>query len=158
MVILGIDPGKSGCIAAINDQDGITFVEFYDMPILDNDYNEDGIADILEVFARKTHHVFIEKVHAMPGQGVTSMFNFGKGFGIIRGILATLKMNRTFITPQSWKKELMEGIKDKDASRSRAIQLFPHSSLKLCRKKDVGRSDALLIAEYGRRKLNKGVR
>lgn len=156
MIIIGIDPGKTGSIAVLTYEIGKGFYiqeEVHDMPVIDKDYNEDGISDLLQYFSNKTHHVFIESVHAMPGQGVCSMFNFGKGFGIIRGILSAFKMTRTFVTPQAWKKEMMEGIKDKDAARSRAIQLFPHSSLKLCRKKDIGRADALLIAEYGRRKL-----
>lgn len=156
MLIIGIDPGKTGAIAVIGQGLKDTPVVFYDMPIVDDDYNEDELSDMLVDYAEGEHHVFVEKVHAMPGQGSVSMFNFGKGFGIIRGVLAALGLRRTFVTPQAWKKELMPGIKDKDAARSRAIQLFPKYSSSLSLKMHIGRADALLIAEYGRRMLDRG--
>ena len=94
----------------------------------------------------------IEKIHSMPGQGVASMFSMGEGFGIWQGILQAFFMPTTFITPQAWKKALMAGMpKEKDASRIRAIQLFPSVAEELKLKKHHGRADALLIAEFLRR-------
>ena len=81
------------------------------------------------------------------------MFNFGKGFGLWLGILAGLGIPHTLVTPQAWKKEMMQGMGDKDAARIRAQELFPHCVDSLSRKKDIGRADALLIAEYGRRQM-----
>lgn len=156
-MIAGIDPGQTGAIAFISSSGK---VEIYDTPIemvkkgkgIKKEYLPGNMADLLR--AIDLNHVFIESVHAMPGQGVTSMFNFGKGFGIWIGILAALKIPYTLITPQAWKKHLMQGIKDKDAARIRAQQLYPSVSEELSRKKDIGRADALLIAEYGRLTLN----
>jgi hypothetical protein len=84
------------------------------------------------------------------------MFGFGKGYGMWIGIVAALEIPYTLVTPQAWKKELMQGIKDKDAGRLRAMQLFPAYNEWLVRKRDIGRADALLIAEYGRRQLKGG--
>ena len=158
MTIVGIDPGKAGAIAVIQERKSteVPYVKLYDLPLIGKDFNEDAIADILRSYVLLEPHVFIESVHAMPKQGSVSMFNFGKGFGILRGITAALQMRRDFPTPQAWKKELMQGIKEKDESRARAIQLFPHVHKELVLKKHIGRSDALLIAEYGRRLLSRG--
>lgn len=94
----------------------------------------------------------LEKVHAMPGQGVRSMFTMGVGFGVWRGILGTLAIPVEEVTPQRWQKMMLDGMgKGKDASRLRATQLFPHLADQLSRKKDHGRADALLLAEYARR-------
>ena len=120
MLIIGIDPGKTGAVAKLFcNIEGVTFASVHDTPYID-DYDEDGMARLLG--DEDETHVFLEKVGAMPGQGVVSMFNFGKGYGIWRGILGALYRPRTFVTPQAWKKEMMQGIKDKDAARPRAIQ------------------------------------
>lgn len=152
MIFVGIDPGITGAVAII---DGGNIV-FHDTPTIQTkngkktktEFMPSEMADILAT--QKGCHVFIEKVGAMPGQGVTSMFSFGKGYGIWIGILAALKIPYTFTTPQAWKKHLMQGMKDKDAARIRAQQLYPCATKELSRKKDIGRADALLIAEYGR--------
>lgn len=151
--IAGVDPGQTGAVAIIHQ--GI--VTLFDTPTemvkkgkgSKTEYLPSNMADILR--DNRIDHVFIEKVGAMPGQGVTSMFGFGKGFGLWLGILAGLQIPYTLITPQAWKKEIMQGVSDKDAARGKAIQLYPQSSRELARKKDIGRADALLIAEYGRR-------
>ena len=152
-MIAGIDPGQTGAIAFIYPNGK---VEIHDTPIekvkkgkrIKTEYLPGNMSDLLK--GLEINHVYIESVHAMPGQGVTSMFNFGKGFGIWIGILAALKIPYTLIPPQAWKKHLMQGMKDKDAARIRAQQLYPSVTKELSRKKDVGRADALLIAEYGR--------
>lgn len=153
--IVGIDPGQTGAVAFIIGQG----VELFDTPVEmvkkgktnKTEYMPSAMADILR--DKKIDHVFIEKVGAMPGQGVTSMFGFGKGFGLWIGILAALQIPYTLVTPQAWKKVLMQGVSDKDAARGRSQQLFPAVANQLSRKKDIGRADALLIAEYGRRQL-----
>ena len=162
MIFIGIDPGITGAIAEI---DPYGYVVLRDTPTIEIkkgnktkiDYAPLQMAAFLDGFAStripttSICHVFIEKVGAMPKQGVTGMFGFGKGFGMWLGILAAFKIPYTLVTPQAWKKELMQGMADKDASRIRAQQLFPNCVGELSRKKDIGRADALLIAEYGRR-------
>jgi len=153
-VIIGIDPGQTGAVAIIHDDGDITL---HDTPTelvkkgkgSKTEYLPAEMAGILN--SCRYGHCFIEKVGAMPGQGVTSMFNFGKGFGLWLGILAAYQIPYTLVTPQAWKKVLMAGAGDKDAARGRAQQLYPQVSSQLSRKKDIGRADALLIAEYGRR-------
>ena len=161
MIVIGIDPGITGAVAAINDGD---VVEVWDTPTSQTkvgkktktDYMPSEMSEIFAGYPPSYVHVFIESVHAMPGQGVCSMFGFGKGFGLWLGILAALKMPRTLVTPQAWKKEMMQGMRDKDAARIRAQELFPSLTEKLSRKKDIGRADAILICEYGRRILSRG--
>jgi crossover junction endodeoxyribonuclease RuvC len=102
------------------------------------------VADILKEEAAP---VYIEKVAAMPGQGVTSMFNFGKGFGVLLGAAAGLGLQTTQVTPQTWMKAL-KCQKGKDANRQRACELFPQYSHLFSRKKDDGRADAALLAYY----------
>jgi crossover junction endodeoxyribonuclease RuvC len=155
MRIMGIDPGLTGAVAIIGGGE----VVLRDTPIMlvkngkkmKMEYLPAEMAAILHDNRSLEEHVFLEKVSAMPGQGVTSMFGFGKGYGIWIGILAALRIPYTLVTPQAWKKEIMQGMKDKDAARLRALELYPEVVSKLTRKKDIGRADALLIAEYGRR-------
>ena len=155
---IGIDPGLSGAIAVINPDGNI---ELHDCPIFTigkkSKYNPAGMATLLCQYKepQKTLLVGIEKVHSMPGQGVTSTFTFGEGYGVWLGILAALNISHELITPQAWKKSLMDGqVKDKDASRLVAMRLFPEASNQLQLKKHHGRADALLIAEFLRRKAN----
>lgn len=156
---IGIDPGLSGAIAVIN-QDGN--IELHDCPIFSigkkNKYNPSQMAELLRQYKEpeKTLLVGIEKVHSMHGQGVASTFTFGEGFGIWLGILAALGIPHELITPQSWKKSMMDGqgAKDKDTSRLLAMRLFPDACHQLQLKKHHGRADALLIAEFLRRKVN----
>ncbi|QXE86000.1 hypothetical protein KP003_16795 [Geomonas nitrogeniifigens] len=155
-MIIGIDPGQTGAVAILIN--GVC-VNVFDTPTEQvkkgkgskTEYLPSEMAEILRIHNKPGVHCFIEKVGAMPGQGVTSMFNFGKGFGLWLGILAALQIPYTLVTPQAWKKMLMQGIGDKDAARGRAQQLHPEVTDWLKRKKDIGRADALLIAEYGRR-------
>lgn len=160
-VYIGIDPGLTGAVSVIKRSGK---VKIFDTPIeeikkgksIKREYLPENMADILikiiNLYGNKNCNVFIEKVHSMPGQGVASMFNFGKGYGIWIGILAALKISKTLVTPQEWKKEMMSGMKDKDAARIRAQELFPECSIRLQLKKHIDRADSLLIAEYARRK------
>jgi len=160
-VILGIDPGLDGGLAVLADG-----VAVYDTPTLTvaggkghrREYNLTLMVNLIRAGTLlEDYHVddvsaFIEAVHAMPGQGVRSMFTMGFGLGLWTGILAGLRIPYTRVAPQRWKKAMMDGMgKEKDASRLRAQQLFPTAELHL--KKHHGRADALLIAEYGRRVL-----
>ena len=155
MKIAGIDPGQSGAVAVI--EDGAVFL--YDTPVecvrkgnyAKAKYLPSAMADIFR--NENIDHIFIESVGSRPGQGVASMFGFGKGYGLWIGIIAALEIPYTLVTPQAWKKAIMQGISDKDAARGKAMQLYPAKSKELSRKKDIGRADALLIAEYGRRVL-----
>ena len=152
MIILGIDPGLSGAFAFLDTRDMTVTLE--DMPtveILRNKKrkNEVNAAQVANVIAgRGIRHAFLERVGAMPGQGVTSVFSFGRSTGILEGVLAAYDIPTTIITPQEWQK--VAAVRDgKDAGRLRAAQLFPSSSSFFARKKDNGRSDAALIAWYG---------
>ena len=164
MRIIGIDPGLDGALCYLGNDMNILF---FDVPTLEirsgkkkkREYNVNAMANIFYRLPDDTVNdqsiiIVLEKIHSMPGQGVRSMFSMGEGFGIWKGLVAGLGMRLELVTPQAWKKEMMDGSgKDKDASRQKAIQLFPKIADNLSRKKDHGRADALLIAEYGRRKL-----
>jgi hypothetical protein len=164
LITIGIDPGLDGAVAVLGysddrpGNDGRTVV--FDTPTLTvrgakgnkREYNLHEMAKFLRLFSEVPSRVYIEKVHSMPGQGVRSMFSMGYGAGAWAGILAALDFSYSYVSPQRWKGVLLDGMgKDKDAGRFRAIQLFPDVADQLARKKDDGRADALLIAEYGRR-------
>ena len=92
--------------------------------------------------------VVVEQVSAMPGQGVTSMFNFGQSFGIIKGICSAMQLSLYFVRPAKWKKYFNLINSEKDASRTRAIEIFPYFSSQLSKKKDSNKADAILIASF----------
>lgn len=146
MITVGIDPGNTGAFAFFNDG-RLTLV--VDMPLMANgkkqQVNSVEVANILE--RMRPDLAILEKVHAMPKQGVTSCFNFGMGYGAIQGAIAALKIPIILVTPQAWKKQAGLLKKDKDNARTLAQQLFPDASLS--RKKDIGRADAILIGKYG---------
>ena len=164
---LGIDPGQTGCLASIKQDlaTGCT-VKFFDIPLLEltsgktkkgnpkikHEYNEAAMAAALKDFIAGSPEVvcILEKVSAMPDQGVVSMFNFGMGFGLWRGMLSALQIPYSLVHPATWKAKIMKDMpKEKDAARLRAIQLYPQVAAELSRKKDIGRADALLLAHYG---------
>ena len=98
---------------------------------------------------KKEHiKVIIEQVSAMPGQGVTSMFNFGQSFGILKGICSAMQLPMYFVRPTKWKKYFNLINSEKDASRTKAIEVFPYFSSELSRKKDSNKADAILIASF----------
>lgn len=174
MIYVGIDPGNSGAIAAIIEQAGERMrLEFYDTPIVTtkvgkkfkNEMDPAACALMLRALQAIDFdvHVIVEKVQAMPGDrersmGATSAFTFGKGFGMWIGLCVGLQLPYELVHPMTWKKMLMAGMsKEKDASRVKAMQMFPESAKYLQRKKDHGRADALLLAEFGRRAALKPV-
>ena len=152
MIYVGIDPGLTGAVAVIY---GEGVVRLFDCPTLKvgkrNQPDVARMADLIrDVCFGSVVLVGIERVHSMPGQGVASVFTFGFGAGVWHGILAALHLPYELVTPQAWKKVMMDGMpKEKDASRQRAQALFPDAELHLV--KHHGRADALLIAEYVRR-------
>ena len=109
-------------------------------------YNE--ISNHIKNIDKKDIKVIIEQVSAMPGQGVTSMFNFGQSFGILKGICSAMQLSMYFIRPAKWKKYFNLINSHKDASRSKAIEIFPYFSSNLSKKKDINKADAILIASY----------
>jgi crossover junction endodeoxyribonuclease RuvC len=148
---LGIDVGLNGAIALVVDDELIGVV---DMPTVTLDRNGKAkrqvsvpeLVDIIKTF--DPNEAYVEKVFAMAGQGVTSVFSFGRSLGVVEGVLTTLKIKTTLMTPQTWQKGLgMTG--GKDGSRARAMELFPEQTALFKRVKDDGRSDAALIALWG---------
>lgn len=152
MIIIGIDPGLSGAVAFY---DTVTKdIEIHDMPTVEVTRNgkakrELSAAMLSEILtSRKADGAFLERVNAMAGQGVSSVFSFGRSSGIVEGILAAYDIPTTLVTPQAWQKAVGQR-GGKDGSRERAMQLFPAQAALFSRKKDDGRSDAALIAYYG---------
>lgn len=145
---IGIDPGITGAISLLS---GDLFVAVVDMPTMVNGkknmVNAAELAKILSDYKSNNAVIYLERVSAMPGQGVCACFNFGVSFGIIQGIAGALQIPMILVTPQSWKKRAGLIGKDKDAARTLAQQLYPAATLG--RKKDIGRADAILIARYG---------
>ena len=149
-VICGIDPGLTGALSFICDD----VVEVEDMPTVANPtgkgrvVQEHSVAHILKEY--NPHLVIIEKQQAMPGQGVSSMFKIGEGYGILKGVCAALDLRTRIITAPTWKRASGLIGKEKDASRGLAMQLWPSQTDFFVRRKDHGRADAALIAKYGK--------
>ena len=153
MRIIGIDPGLSGAIAILDDS---KIKELFDMPVMpDGKKNKRQLNSALlvklinnNIKSLENTVMVVEQVNAMPGQGVTSMFNFGQTFGAIKGICAALGLPIFFVRPAKWKKHFELINSAKDASRTKAIEMYPAISEQLSKKKDVNKSDAILIARY----------
>jgi len=155
MLIIGIDPGISGSICFL--EDGI-IKDVLEMPTMTEGkknkkqvngsqiFNEISLK--IKSYEKKNIKVVIEQVSAMPGQGVTSMFNFGQSFGILKGICSAMQLPTYFVRPAKWKKYFNLINSEKDASRTRAIEIFPYFSSNLSKKKDSNKADAILIASY----------
>jgi crossover junction endodeoxyribonuclease RuvC len=149
--ILGIDVGLNGAIALT---DGSKLLELHDMPTLSLERNNKTKrmvnAQALSLIIRnaKADAAYLERLNAMPGQGVTSMFSMGQSLGVVLGVLAACEVPTTTIPPRTWQKAL-DVPQGKDGSRYRAAQLFPDEAGMFARVKDDGRSDAALIALYG---------
>ena len=155
MLIIGIDPGISGSICFFENGKIIDVVE---MPTMTEGkknkrqvngsqiYNE--ISKRILKIKKQEIRVIIEQVSAMPGQGVTSMFNFGQSFGILKGICSAMQIPMYFVRPAKWKKYFNLINSEKDASRTKAIEIFPYFSQYLSRKKDSNKADAILISSF----------
>ena len=155
MLIIGIDPGISGSICFFEDG---KILEVIEMPTMAEGkknkrqvngsqiYNE--ILKKINNYEKNDIRVVIEHVSAMPGQGVTSMFNFGQSFGILKGICSAMQLPIYFVRPAKWKKYFNLINSEKDASRTRAIEIFPYFSSQLSKKKDSNKADAILIASF----------
>jgi crossover junction endodeoxyribonuclease RuvC len=155
MLIIGIDPGISGAICFFKNGE---VKEILDMPTMAEGkknkrqingpqiYNE--ISKRIINIPKKEVVVVIEQVAAMPGQGVTSMFNFGQSFGVLKGICSAMQLSMHFVRPTKWKKYFNLIKTEKDASRTKVIEIFPYISSQLSRKKDSNKADAILIASF----------
>ena len=155
MLVIGIDPGISGSICFFQDGKINDVVE---MPTMTEGKKNKKQVNGSQIFNeisyrtkkidRKDIKVVIEQVSAMPGQGVTSMFNFGQSFGILKGICSAMQLPMYFVRPAKWKKYFNLINSEKDASRTRAIEIFPYFSSQLSRKKDSNKADAILLASF----------
>ena len=157
MIIFGIDPGISGAISVLENK---KVLEVFDMPtMIDGKKNKRQVngAQVSNIFKEKINKdkdkekevvIVVEHVNAMPGQGVTSMFNFGQSFGVIKGICSALNLPIYFVRPTKWKKHFNLIRTHKDASRTKVIEIYPEISNKIYRKKDSNKADAILIARY----------
>ena len=155
MLIIGIDPGISGSICFLKDG---KILDVLEMPTMTEGkknkrqvngaqvYNE--ILKRIDKIDKQNIRVVIEQVSAMPGQGVTSMFNFGQSFGILKGICSAMHLPIYYVRPAKWKKYFNLINSEKDASRTRAIEIFPYFSAQLSKKKDINKADAILIASF----------
>ena len=153
MKIIGIDPGLSGAIAVLEDN---KVLGIYDMPVMaegKKSKRQLNSAQLVSIIKQNTYSndeiaIVVEQVNAMPGQGVTSMFNFGQTFGAIKGVCAALELPIFFVRPIKWKKHFELLNSSKDASRTKVIEMYPTLSNQLSKKKDVNKSDAILIARF----------
>ena len=155
MIIVGIDPGIAGAICFFSNGNVIDVI---DMPIMAEGkknkkqvngrqiFNE--ITSIKNKFLNENIIVVVEQVSAMPGQGVTSMFNFGQSFGVVKGICSAMELPIHYVRPARWKKYFNLINSEKDASRTKVIEMFPNISHKLSKKKDNNKADAVLIAQF----------
>ena len=154
MIIFGIDPGLSGAIAILNKK---KVLNLHEMPVMSEGKKNKKQLNSAQLVSIINEHlsgnndevaVVVEQVNAMPGQGVTSMFNFGQTFGAIKGVCAALQLPMYLIRPSKWKKHFELINSSKDSSRTKAIEMYPSQSGLLSKKKDVNKSDAILIARY----------
>jgi|TARA_B100001059_G_scaffold30257_1_gene24483 crossover junction endodeoxyribonuclease RuvC len=153
MKIIGIDPGLSGGIAILENN---KVVNMFDMPVMSEgkknkrQLNSAQLVSLIKANIKSNEEiaVVVEQVNAMPGQGVTSMFNFGQTFGAIKGVCAALELSIFFVRPAKWKKHFELINSSKDSSRTKVIEMYPTLSNQLSKKKDVNKSDAILIARF----------
>ena len=153
MIVVGIDPGLSGAIAILENN---KVLNIFDMPVMaegkknKRQLNSAQLVSIIKDGTKPESEiaVVVEQVNAMPGQGVTSMFNFGQTFGAIKGVCAALELPIFFVRPSKWKKHFELINSSKDSSRTKVIEMYPSLSNQLAKKKDVNKSDAILIARF----------
>ena len=155
MIIVGIDPGIAGAICFFSDG---KVIDVIDMPTMAEGKKNKKQVNSSQIFNeislrikslnKNDIKVVIEHVSAMPGQGVTSMFNFGQSFGVLKGICSAMNLSMYFVRPAKWKKYFNLINTEKDASRTKAIEIFPYFSINLSKKKDANKADAMLIASF----------
>ena len=153
MKIFGIDPGLSGAICILEEG---KILEVYEMPtMIDGKKNKRQVngSQVTNIIKERLNNgkeiiIVVEHVNAMPGQGVTSMFNFGQSFGVLKGICSAMQLSMYFVRPAKWKKYFNLIKTNKDASRTKVIEIFPYISSKISRKKDSNKADSILIAKY----------
>jgi Holliday junction resolvasome RuvABC endonuclease subunit len=144
VIVLGIDPGKSGAYAIYDTETTRIFAA--DAPQVLNQI--DPVTFAAELLKFVPDRAVIERVHSMPKQGVASSFNFGLAYGVVLGIVAAMRVPTLHVAPTKWKKHF--GLtSDKEQSRNRALQLWPERADLFKRKKDDGRAEAALLAKYG---------
>ena len=166
MLIISIDPCISGSLCFFEDGKILDVIEMPTMTDGKKNKRQVNGAEVANIFLNEINNlkwketgsiglkfedkakVVVEHVTAMPGQGVTSMFNFGQSFGVIKCICAALKLPIYFVRPVKWKKHFNLIKTNKDASRTKVIEVYPNISSKLSRKKDSNKADAILIARY----------
>ena len=155
MLIIGIDPGITGAICFFEDgevKDIIEMPNMADGKKNKRQINGSQIFNEISIRIKDIHKkevlVVMEQVSAMPGQGVTSMFNFGQSFGVIKGICSAMQLSMHFVRPAKWKKYYGLIKSEKDASRTKAIEIFPYISSQLSKKKDSNKADAILLASF----------
>ena len=150
--LVGIDPGLTGAVAILEDDGSVGVI---DMPCVPKSSGKGGevcaelLAKALRESVSRDDRIFVEAVHAMPGNGATSMFGFGRSLGVVLGVLAALGLPYELVRPMKWKRAAGIVGKPKDASRGAALRLYPAAADLLKRKKDSGRADAILIGHYG---------
>ena len=154
-MIIGIDPGISGAICFFEKG---KVKDVMDMPTMSegkkNKKQLNGrqifteISSRIESYSKEEIFVVVEQVSAMPGQGVTSMFNFGQSVGVIKGICFAMQLPIFYVRPTKWKKYFDLINSSKDASRTKVIEIFPKISHLLSKKKDANKADAILIASF----------
>ncbi len=152
-IIIGIDPGITGAFAVL-EAETLNLLDVQDLPTLTQNkkqkINGVRLTNQLLQWKNTDHSVamcYLENVHAMPKQGVTSMFNMGRNLGVIEGVIGALSLPITHVPPVVWKRRARLIKKEKDESRTRAIELYPEAPL--ARKKDHNRAEAILIARFG---------
>ena len=155
MLVIGIDPGITGSLCFFEDGRIVDLIEMPNMADGKKQKKQVNGAQIYNEILLRTKNVekknikvVIEHVSAMPGQGVTSMFNFGQSFGVLKGVCSAMQLSMHFVRPAKWKKFFNLINAEKDASRTKAIQIFPYISNQLSRKKDANKADAALIASF----------
>ena len=148
MNILSIDPGMKGGIAILNTE--TNQMKAVPTPLIGKEIDYRRVHEALTFYEPSI--VVVEKVHAMPGQGVTSMFNFGLGYGALVALATVSTARLVLVTPQMWKKHVLAGTsKDKDAAIQFCNHTYPNVNLILprCRNAHDGMADAICLAHYG---------
>ena len=153
-MIIGIDPGITGGIAILEtdrERQKNKLIQLSDMPLSFDGQKKkvcgSGLAEIINPFSHDVVQVYLERVGARPGQGVVSMFSFGRAYGAIEAAVGVFNLPLAYVLPQHWKRSAGLLKRPKDDCRARALELYPDADVH--RKKDNGRADAILIAHFG---------